>query len=418
VLTQTSTGKTPASETLSWLVPLALKAQASGFVYLAESHEHDLVSDLRGQVEGLLESGSLPSAVHLAVLALYLPLVSVTGVERIATVELDDWPEPLRPLIERAVLQPLKEHKLAAGVCSLGEVNDRTSRAVRSQYEMAPYPRWIMVDSVPARPLADTLRDYLPQISFAPQLSGPVDVLVAGCGTGWAVVEAALAYAGANVIGLDLSRASLSYGLRMACEIELDNASFVQGDILDVERLKKRFDYIQCGGVLHHMADPLAGWKALSGCLKEHGLMKIALYSRLGRRSIAAARAIIAERGIAPIDDNIREFRQFVMQQSADSELAALTTYMDFYYLSGCRDLMFNIQEHQLDLTYISDALNALELEFLGFQFAAPGIAEGYQRAFPAEPTMTNLDNWRQFEEQNPETFRSMYQFWCRRRAP
>ena len=48
--------------------------------------------------------------------------------------------------------------------------------------------------------------------------------------------------------------------------------------------LNKKFDIIESAGVLHHMADPVAGWRTLTNCLKPNGLMKIGLYSNLARQ--------------------------------------------------------------------------------------------------------------------------------------
>ena len=38
----------------------------------------------------------------------------------------------------------------------------------------------------------------------------------------------------------------------------------MQADILDLAKLNKRFDIIESVGVLHHMENPMAGWKVLT----------------------------------------------------------------------------------------------------------------------------------------------------------
>ena len=40
----------------------------------------------------------------------------------------------------------------------------------------------------------------------------------------------------------------------------------MQADILDLHKLNKQFDIIESVGVLHHMNDPLLGWKILTDC--------------------------------------------------------------------------------------------------------------------------------------------------------
>ena len=73
-------------------------------------------------------------------------------------------------------------------------------------------------------------------------------------------------------------------------ELGFNNIKFIQGDILDLKQLNKKFDIIESVGVIHHMADPLKGWKSLVDCLKKDGLMLIGLYSEKARKNIATIR--------------------------------------------------------------------------------------------------------------------------------
>ena len=51
--------------------------------------------------------------------------------------------------------------------------------------------------------------------------------------------------------------------------VDINNIDYLCMDILNVNHLKESFDYISCGGVLHHMKDPVLGWKRLTKCLNE-----------------------------------------------------------------------------------------------------------------------------------------------------
>ena len=55
--------------------------------------------------------------------------------------------------------------------------------------------------------------------------------------------------------------------------------SYGQADILELGRLGRTFDVVDVGGVLHHMAEPLTGWRVLVSLLRPGGLMRVALYS-------------------------------------------------------------------------------------------------------------------------------------------
>src|SRR4029079_2714076 len=140
------------------------------------------------------------------------------------------------------------------------------------------------------------------------------------------------------------------------------------------------------------------------------GEMHIGLYSELGRRNVVAARALIAERGFKPTPDAIRACRQEIVRFGADRSLAGLDGLNDFYSISGCRDLMFNVMEHRFTIPQIKAFLAEENLSFLGFQLTTP-IVDNFQRQFPDNKALRDLDCWHAFETANPGTFSAMYIF-------
>lgn len=406
-----------ASAALGWLLPLALQCFNSGYVYPRETEEDVLADRLRTELEAVLKSGDLPDAVSLALFGLFAPLSSLSHAERLLDLPVDRWPASLQPLLQQTLIEPLEEFKLRAEIPSLGAISNTTSNQVRAQYETHPYPRWIAVPALRPRSLGAMLREHLPRDDVPSVLDGPIELLVAGCGTGWSVSHAASIHKEATIIGVDLSLASLAYGRRACRASGFDNTTFIQGDLFEIGRLGRRFPYIECSGGLHHMADPLAGWQTLVNSLAPSGLMYIALYFEIGRRSVVAGRAQIQALGLKVNDTDIRKFRRFVLEQPRDSSLAPLTRYRDFYYLNGCRDLLFHEVEHRFDLPRVKQALDQLGLEFLAFNSPTSNIAALYQAAYPNDPLMRDLDNWHRLELANPTIFASMYQFWCRPRV-
>ena len=95
-------------------------------------------------------------------------------------------------------------------------------------------------------------------------------VLIAGCGTGQQILQAQK-YKNAQVTAIDLSLSSLAYAQRKINELGIDNVELVEMDILEVSLLEKKFDIVECGGVLHHMDDPSQGLKTLVGVLNPNG---------------------------------------------------------------------------------------------------------------------------------------------------
>jgi SAM-dependent methyltransferase len=227
-------------------------------------------------------------------------------------------------------------------------------------------------------------------------------------------IDAALHTQNVDVTAVDLSRASLAYAMRKAAEYELENIRFKQEDILEIESPAEPYHVINCTGVLHHMRDPAAGLDRLVRLLLPGGLIRLALYSRLARGPLLDAREVIREAGFGPRERDIRAFRQQVLEEGAGGPFAELMGSTDFFSLSECRDLLFHVQETQLTLPDIRSLLEAAGLEFLGFELTIPEVEQGFRRAYP-HAALTDLEAWDAYEQRHPYSFRSMYQFWCRK---
>jgi SAM-dependent methyltransferase len=348
-----------------------------------------------------------------ALYAAYRPLHTVTGRERIAQALANS---PLASLAQRQIVQPLEERKLAAGIASLGEAADPVSAAVRAQYEENPYPRWLRTQShFDAAPLATVVHEIFPAAALAGVNAAPARILVAGCGTGQNAIIAAKRFADASVLAVDLSRASLAYAMRKTRELAIANIDYRQADILALGSLGERFDLVEASGVLHHMADPFAGWSALAKRVRPGGFMRVGLYSERGRRAIVHAREFIARHGFEPTASGIRRCRAAILAARGDELLESVVRNEDFYSLSGCRDLLFHVEEHRFRLPQIAAMIDRLGLRFLGFEFPDSGIsAARYRARFPEDQALTDLGKWHRYEEENPSAFARMYQFWVR----
>ncbi|MGH9566670.1 MAG: class I SAM-dependent methyltransferase, partial [Candidatus Angelobacter sp.] len=117
-------------------------------------------------------------------------------------------------------------------------------------------------------------------------------VLDAGCGTGHTLVALALRYPKAHFIGIDACSGSLDIARRLAENCGADNVEFVLGSIPDLD-LSKKFDLITCLGVMHHMQDPQAGLRWLSGHLADGGLLILWLYNAVGEHDRMLDRELV-----------------------------------------------------------------------------------------------------------------------------
>ena len=372
--------------------------------------ESRIVTQLKSEIGAKLAAGGPVDEAAVALYACYRPLATLRGAGALPASDAST----VGRLVVRQVREPAEEARIAAELKTLTPVGDAVSLAVQAQYEQQPYPRWLRAPATGgAYPLALRLRTLFPHAaSGAGAVPEHPSILIAGCGTGRHVAITAALNPQSRILAIDLSRASLAYAARRARESGLRNVEFAQADILELGRLEERFDVVECSGVLHHLSDPVAGWRVLVGLLCPGGRMKIGLYSEIARRSIVAARQWIAERGYAPDPQGMRAARAAILALPADPPARSVADSIDFHSLSGCRDLLFHVQEHRYTLEQIEAILADLGLEFLGFEFefAAPRLE--YLREFPHDPAATSLANWARFEVRHPDTFAGMYQFW------
>jgi SAM-dependent methyltransferase len=243
------------------------------------------------------------------------------------------------------------------------------------------------------------------------------EILVAGCGTGQHALQPATRFANAKVTAIDLSKTSLAYAKRQTAKLGVRNIEFGRADILELAKLNRTFDIIECSGVLHHLEDPVAGWQVLTKLLRPGGLMKIGLYSELARKDVVAGRKLVAEMEFSPSADHMRRCRQIIIAKAAagDADLQHLSRRSDFFSLSAFRDLIFHVQEHRFDLSTIRDHLNTLDLHFLDFEMPFAGDLKVFRDSIATRSAHDRLTLWHEYEQQHPDTFRGMYQFWCQK---
>lgn len=295
-------------------------------------------------------------------------------------------------------------------------IKDQVSLLVQNQYEDNPYPRWIKAAPPgSSRNFVGFLRQRFPHATFKRHVSsGSVDILIAGCGTGQHSIETARQFQGARVLAIDLSIASLGYAKRKTRELGLTSIEYARADLLMLGSLGRSFDLIESSGVLHHLAEPLQGWHVLLSLLHSGGFMRLGFYSEVARRNIVKARAFIAERGYGATADEIRRCRQDLVELEKRIDLGTTLKLSDFFSISACRDLLFHVQEHRLTLPAIDAFLRENNLTFLGFEIG-DDILRAYRVRFPDDHAARNLHQWHIFEDENPDTFLGMYNFWIQK---
>jgi 2-polyprenyl-3-methyl-5-hydroxy-6-metoxy-1,4-benzoquinol methylase len=406
-LLQLATTQTPpAVEGAAFELCCALAQQCfiNEYVFAFSEIEADVAERLRDRVAAEIVNASPPTPFRVAVVATYFPLHTMP-----ATLVSREWPQLVEDLITQQVRAPQAEAEERETIPALTPIYHDVSLAVQRQYEENPYPRWTFVNAVKPTTFSGYLREKLPFASPSgiPEFT-TFDLLIAGCGTGKHPIERALLFPNARVLAIDLSCSSLAYARRKSREAGLGTIEYAQADILALGSLGRNFDMIEAVGVLHHLSEPTLGWRALLSLLRPGGFMAVGLYSAVARRSYTAIRAAISERGFAPTASGIRTCRQDLIgrNQIPDST--------DFFTMSGCRDLLFNVMEHQFTIPQIKAFLAEQNITFLGFECSGETL-HLFQQRHPDPAAIVDLDSWHEFELSQPRTFLSMYVFWVRK---
>jgi len=390
-------------ETITFQTALSLQCFLNEYLYNQTDIEVEALKDLETLVERKLTNGQQPSPTELVCLASYKPLHEYSWLHLLT------MPIELESLQRRQILEPEKEKQLKSTIPILQEIKDNVSCKVQEQYEQNPYPRWVNLQLPPFPKTISTITKEL-NLRISNLDIDKVDtpqILIAGCGTGEHSIATASMFKNCDVLAIDLSLSSLAYAKRKTEELGISNIEYMQADILDLKILNRKFDIIECNGVLHHMDDPMAGWKVLTDCLKIEGLMKIGLYSELARSGVVKIQNEIEKLNIESSYSAMKSFRNKIIN-SKEEHHKWIAMVSDFYSMSTLQDLLFHVQERRFTIPQIDASLTQLGLVFCGFE---GWLAYNYTN----KKSLYDLEKWDAFEKENPRVFAGMYQFWCQK---
>jgi SAM-dependent methyltransferase len=237
---------------------------------------------------------------------------------------------------------------------------------VQDFYERYPYPR--PVDSLDqySQLWADPLRRRADHHLFQPNSPYRDDpsILIAGCGTSQAAKHA-VRWPAARVTGIDFSATSVRCTEALKHQYKLDNLDLHQLAIERAGELGTQFDQIVCTGVLHHLADPLAGLQALRALLKPDGAMHLMVYAPYGRTGIYMLQEFCRRVGIAASDEGIRELVAALASLPPGHPLQhLLRAAPDFKHAAALADALLNPQDRAYSVPQLFELLDLAGLTF------------------------------------------------------
>jgi len=237
---------------------------------------------------------------------------------------------------------------------------------VRDFYDHYPYPRPIDSLEEYRRLWQDPQRRRADHHLFWPARSFREDqsILIAGCGTSQAAKHA-LRWPTAQVTGIDVSATSVRSTENLKRKYSLDNLRVFQLPIEQVNELETNFDQIVCTGVLHHLADPDAGLRALRGVLKPDGAMHLMVYAPYGRTGIYMLQEFCRRTGIRAPNANTRDLIAALSALPPGHPLENLLREApDFRQEAALADALLHPQDRAYSVPQVFDFIETGGLKF------------------------------------------------------
>lgn len=198
------------------------------------------------------------------------------------------------------------------------------------------------------------------------------DILVAGCGT-WQAAKYACCRPDASVVGIDVSATSLDHTEQLRTRYDLTNLELRQLPVENAVELGRRFDLIVCTGVLHHLADPDTGLRALASVLKPDGAIYLMVYAPYGRAGIYMAQDYCRQLGIGTSRKEIEDLVEVVKSMPPNHPLAVvLRSARDAAKTDALADALLNPRDQSYSVRQFFDLIARSDLMFGRWYWQAP----------------------------------------------
>jgi SAM-dependent methyltransferase len=207
-----------------------------------------------------------------------------------------------------------------------------------------------------------------PDREYKPDL----DILIAGCGTYQAAVYAFMNRA-AKVVAIDVSRSALDHERYLKDKHGLQNLELHLLPIEEVSSLHSDFDLIVSSGVLHHMADPLAGLTALGECLRRDGALGVMLYAKYGRVGVEILESLFRDLGLSQDEASVQLVKDAIALLPGDHPVRSyLTGALDLRSDGALVDTFLHSRQRSYTVAECLDLVSAAGLAFQGWFHKMP----------------------------------------------
>ena len=268
------------------------------------------------------------------------------------------------------------EEQESIEICPYWKVAEEPS--IQELYSSHPYPSWRRFGFMASEKRKSIKR-----------------TLIAGVGTGKAVLAHLQHFNPEEIVAVDLSKRSLQVAARQLLALDIRNVVLWQ---CDLTTLQGQFDVIESVGVLHHLPEPAAGFAAMKRLLAPGGTLILGLYSRMARRSIPVIRDLAG-------DASYEQFRTWLTSTGTAALGREMTLeearfreeFLSEFSISSrstFEDLLLHPVEHVFELPQLEELLAAAGLKVTGVRIppGSQGVADRWLPYFT--PQRQEIDGW------------------------
>ena len=167
-------------------------------------------------------------------------------------------------------------------------------------------------------------------------------------------------------MAVDISQPSLDHEQYLKDKHGLKNLELHRLPIEELPTLGLDFDLMVSTGVLHHLADPLVGMKALADCVRRDGAIAVMLYAKYGRIGVELLQSVFRDLGLRQDDASVRMVKETISLLPPDHPVQGyFKIASDLQYDAGLVDTFL----HGRDRNYtVEDCIDLVTSAGLVFQ--------------------------------------------------
>ncbi|MCZ6457391.1 MAG: class I SAM-dependent methyltransferase [Actinobacteria bacterium] len=249
---------------------------------------------------------------------------------------------------------------------------------IASFYERHPYPPPVKnLDAYQRRWNDPTLSQVEHHLMFPNrQFRAHLDVLVAGSGT-FQAARHAMRWPEGKVVGIDVSQTSIRHTEELKRQHALANLELRRLRIEEIVELDREFDLIVCTGVLHHLADPERGLRALRSVLRPGGAMLVMVYAPYGRTGVTMMQEYVRLLGIESSEQEIQDLALSLKEIPRDHPLdSLLPNSPDFRRTDAMADALLNPRDRTYSVPQLFEYVEKCGLTFGRWYRQAPYLPQ------------------------------------------